>query len=351
MSVSKFELLINEFTEFLLYQRGKGRPLALYGASSSGRRALADAKKKNIKVHYFIDKNWENLPNQIMGIPVISPEKVEKLNCIILVSSFYYNEIIDEIQHLSDCICHYYIGFWVFFDEIDEILKLYRRLADDKSRQILYDLISYFMCKNFRPVRSEFNQYFHPEFNCSDLRTVIDGGAYDGDTVKLFNTEFGPETNIIAFEPNEDLSGALKEATKNMKNVSIVQKGLWSSSGKVSFFCEGSLDTGRVSDSDTGRVSNNEDEIIEVLALDNMKELDDVDFIKFDIEGAEPFALEGARQIIERDQPNMAICLYHDWLDWVKVPALLGKILPNHRFYLGHHSNSYVETVLYAFRK
>ena len=36
-----------------------------------------------------------------------------------------------------------------------------------------------------------------------------------------------------------------------------------------------------------------------------------VDFIKMDIEGSERFALAGAKAVIARHQPRLAICSYH----------------------------------------
>lgn len=68
-----------------------------------------------------------------------------------------------------------------------------------------------------------------------------------------------------------------------------------------------------------GGVDESGDEHIEVVALDNVEGVEQVDFIKLDVEGAEPFALEGARQTIKRDMPNLAICVYHDWDDWLTV--------------------------------
>src|SRR5690606_9879084 len=51
-----------------------------------------------------------------------------------------------------------------------------------------------------------------------------------------------------------------------------------------------------------------------------------VDFIKFDIEGAEIPALEGARETIERFRPRMALCLYHKWDDVLTIPEFLDSL-------------------------
>jgi hypothetical protein len=62
---------------------------------------------------------------------------------------------------------------------------------------------------------------------------------------------------------------------------------------------------------------------IAVTTIDNLATeltLGKVDFIKMDIEGAEPKALAGARRTLARDHPRMAICIYHAADDPVNVP-------------------------------
>ncbi len=51
--------------------------------------------------------------------------------------------------------------------------------------------------------------------------------------------------------------------------------------------------------------------------------LDRVDFIKMDIEGAEPKAITGARETIAKYHPRMALCTYHAPDHPQKVPELV----------------------------
>ncbi|MCX6621183.1 MAG: FkbM family methyltransferase [Acidobacteria bacterium] len=46
-----------------------------------------------------------------------------------------------------------------------------------------------------------------------------------------------------------------------------------------------------------------------------------IDYVKMDIEGAEPRALQGARNTIQRFHPRMAISVYHSATDKTTVPA------------------------------
>lgn len=73
-----------------------------------------------------------------------------------------------------------------------------------------------------------------------------------------------------------------------------------------------------------------------------------VNFIKFDIEGSEMEALHGAREIIMKNQPQCAICVYHKLSHLWEVPAYLKTLVPEYKFYLRHHTLLLGDTVCYA---
>ena len=73
-----------------------------------------------------------------------------------------------------------------------------------------------------------------------------------------------------------------------------------------------------------------------------------IDFIKMDIEGSEPAALRGAERILQRDNPKLAICLYHDIQHFFQIPLWLNSLQSGYKFYLGHYTIHAGETVLYA---
>ena len=73
-----------------------------------------------------------------------------------------------------------------------------------------------------------------------------------------------------------------------------------------------------------------------------------VDYIKMDIEGAEFDALLGARRLIQRDAPKLAISVYHRVDDFYRIPAAILSIDPTYRFWMDHHTVHGEETVLYG---
>ena len=73
-----------------------------------------------------------------------------------------------------------------------------------------------------------------------------------------------------------------------------------------------------------------------------------VTFIKMDIEGAEFGALTGGRDVIQRDRPTLAICVYHTPNDLWRIPLLMQQLLPEHRMYLRCYEGDGWQTVAYA---
>ena len=71
-------------------------------------------------------------------------------------------------------------------------------------------------------------------------------------------------------------------------------------------------------------------------------------FIKIDIEGAELKTIEGAENIIKKYRPKLAICAYHKGDDIFEIPLAIKKLVLEYILYLRQHSDSLLDTVLYA---
>lgn len=76
--------------------------------------------------------------------------------------------------------------------------------------------------------------------------------------------------------------------------------------------------------------------------------IEKIDFIKMDIEGAEMKALKGAEQTLIKFRPQLAISIYHSNNDMQDIPIYLHNILKNYIFKIGQYSPDNDETILYA---
>ena len=88
---------------------------------------------------------------------------------------------------------------------------------------------------------------------------------------------------------------------------------------------------------------------INVLSIDDfMKDKEAPTFIKMDIEGSETEALLGAKKIIKKYKPKLAISVYHNATDLWKIPLLIKSLNNDYKIYLRHYSNEIMDTICYA---
>ena len=70
--------------------------------------------------------------------------------------------------------------------------------------------------------------------------------------------------------------------------------------------------------------------------------------IKMDIEGSESQALEGAKEVITKWKPRLAISVYHRRMDIWKIAMQILEYNSGYKFYLRTYSFTGKDTVLYA---
>ena len=158
----------------------------------------------------------------------------------------------------------------------------------------------------FREHIEDLMEYGHQFLSDGDV--VIDGGANQGVFTTAFASKVGASGRVIAFEPMEYAVAKIhKNLTLNgFENTTVIQKGLSDKTGSAT------LDLGRGvgSASITNDYGGGNTVTIETTNIDtevaNLN-IDRLDFIKLDIEGAELMALHGARETIDKYHPT--ICM------------------------------------------
>ena len=178
---------------------------------------------------------------------------------------------------------------------------------------------------------------------------VLDCGACFGDTALNFASQVGAEGKVFAFE---FLPINLSILSKNLalnsdisQRISIVEHPVWSEDG-VPLWIHGDGPRAMVNDQEEG--SDGKAETVSIDQFVSDRELDRVDFIKMDIEGAEIGALKGASETLRRFRPKLAICLYHSLSDIHEIPWLVEQMDLGYRLYIRHFTIHANETVLFA---
>lgn len=183
-------------------------------------------------------------------------------------------------------------------------------------------------------------QYFPVDlFKLSEREVFVDCGAYDGDTIADFRRASNDRfERIIAFEPDPANFDSLRSSVNGDQRISLQP-----------YATGARRETLHLSMAGTGsHISNTGSCAIEAIALDDVLAHTAPTYIKFDIEGSEPDALEGGRKIITRYRPKLAVCVYHAPDHLWSIPLQLHEMFPDARLTLRTYNADGLDCVCYC---
>lgn len=350
------------------------KPLVLFGAGQLGRMTLAGLRKVGIEPIAFADNSRRLWNTQVEGIETLSPEEAAarygaKANFIVTIWGGSGTERMAEREaHLRRLGCQNVIPFQTLFwkhaelwlphygvdlphkvhQQQDEVREVGRMWSDDASRaeylaQLRWRLFADF---NALPDPVAHATYFPVEIcPLSSQEVFVDCGAFDGDTIRSFLKESQNSfARIFGFEPDPANFAKLTEGVSLLPqrdSISLQRAAVGASAGSVTF----SANEGPGSHIGKGDI------VVDCVSLDETLSGVEPTYIKMDIEGAELDALTGARGIIERHSPVLAICSYHLQNHLWKVPLLIRSFNDQYSFFLRPHFLEGWDLVTYAIPK
>lgn len=187
-------------------------------------------------------------------------------------------------------------------------------------------------------------QYFD-QFSYVTEEIFVDGGSLDGRTsfefIKWCNSCY---KKIYAFEPNKLMFPECKRRLEDIPCEKLVLSScaLWHQETNKKFWAEADSKW-------DAKISDDGNFMVNTIKLDSMVGNDNVTFIKLDVEGAEKEALIGAKQCIKNNKPKLAISVYHNPDDFLKITDYLSNLVPEYKFVLRHYHSDCIETILYAY--
>lgn len=135
----------------------------------------------------------------------------------------------------------------------------------------------------------------------------VDIGANIGYFTLLAASLVGPQGFVHAFEPHSDNCESIQRSLEvnAFKNVTVYPFAIAESRKTFQLDVTGSSSNGRVVDFSPHAVQGaGPERLVEAITLDEiLAEIDRIDVIKMDIEGAEPRAWQGMAQIVQRHGP------------------------------------------------
>jgi FkbM family methyltransferase len=325
-------------------------------------------KFTDIRIDFLSDNDQSKWDATYHGdLKCISPSELEKYkdDVTVIVTTRYYREIYKQLRsrgfHRVFVTTEYRLRNNEYLSRRGSIetvggnaLKLIDILEDERSREIASVVVKNWFAldiegKGYTDIFTD-DQYYPPGIiKLTKEEAFVDVGAYDGDTILEFlgKTE-GSFDAIYAFELDganfremEVLVNGLDPEVR--KRIALYNLGLSDEEKNVKYETGGSRMSTDFMDSLTTASSNGR-----TVRLSDTIRNKRVTFIKMDIEGTELRALHGAEEVIRRQKPKLAVCVYHRPEHLWKVPLYLKGIVPEYRIYLRHHNPLEYETICYA---
>lgn len=365
--------------------------LVLFGAGPLGKAVLAGLRRAGVEPLAFADnrigvnpaserasyhhrtalKADDALHPRVMGLPVLSAaeaaERYGKTACFV-VTIYQGSSVRRQLASLGcNSVSHFAPLLWKYADvfipqggielphrlgeECAAIRSCYSSLADQSSkREICGQLLWRYWLDDaaLSPALDARDTYFPMDLvSPSDQEVFVDCGAFNGDTLCTFAEHWGGKfRHAFCFEPDPANRAALSSTVDTMHladRVTTLPYAVGNLNGGVSFSCSGSASSHLTAAGGAAAIS--------------CRRLDDIEwplvptYIKMDIESAEPEALAGARELLRRHQPVLAVCTYHRSEHLWQIPNLIRSMVPQHHLFLRRYAEDCWEGVCYGIPK
>ena len=286
-----------------------------------------------------------NMPSMIATLKTNLDEKSVKL-----IDDFLLKSLLMPEETLSNC-CIYkkdYLNSLYSEENLKNKNDFYKNFNDYKNKFNL-------SCDNYYSVE---NFLFHGGLTFCNEKMInyiknkdfIDGGAFIGDSVLVFNKYYQPK-RIFSFELSqktaEKYNKTMADNNIEKNKYELVIMGLSDKDETIQFNDCSSPGTS---------ILNNGKDFGYLTSIDNFCKNKDLDigFIKLDVEGQALKAVKGALETIKKYRPILSIAIYHSPEEFFKVKPLLESINNelNYKFEIKHlHFSPYVmiEYVLFAY--
>ncbi len=339
------------------YLKAQKKPILLYGMGNGADMIISVLESMGINYADTFASDGFLREHYFHGKKVLSfSQAKEKYDDFIILLTFAVRDksMLETIKRMSESYELYaptvpVIGKGLFtLDYIKEhdgeFDEAYSLLYDEQSGRDFLNILKF---KISGKTEFLFESHFEKKRIYSEIlklgenETIVDLGAYDGDTIREFlEATNGKYNKLFALEPDEKNFRKLLSKTQGIKNITALNKGAWNKEETLFF----KKQKGRNSHLSPDGIAVSFD------SVDNLIK-EEVTLIKMDIEGAELKALEGAKNTIAQYQPKLYVCAYHRNEDFFTLPRKIHELCPRHKIYL--RQSPYVpawETNFYAVR-
>src|SRR5258708_23383201 len=352
-----------------------GRDVVLMGAGGLGRRALAGLRRHGVEPLAFADNRKQG--TTLDGLPVLSPEAAagefatRGVFGVAIGGANQPHRFAHSREQLHalgcDAVCSFPALFWKYpeallpfylqdlpsrlLDRRAEVLRGFEVWEDEASRAEYVSQVRFRVNADFDGLSPPVThpQYFADDlFTWSDEEWIVDGGAYDGDTVRVLSEQYGDRFgHLLALEPDpanfarlQATVAALPPAARG--KIDCRQVALGSERRTLHLDATGTAASATSVTGSAGTMAVNAE------TLDSLVAGAPPTFLKLDIDGFRGGSLHGGRPALPRHGPGLAVCVYHPQDHLWTIPLLPRRWRDDYAFFLRPHNEEGWDLVCYA---
>ena len=363
---------INEENTLWEYLKTAGKPVVLYGTGDGADKVLARLAETGVPVSGIFASDEFVRGQQFHGFTVQAYSELMVLQKKVIVLIAFASELPDVLERfykLASVHETYAPHVPVFSGEETvtaawikkyerELQTVYERLADAVSRETFASVLNYKLSGKLSYLQActtNRTEDLRTIFSFGREETYLDLGAYNGDTVQEFlQLTHGRYKKIIALEPDPKNFKKLTDFVRQneLKHITCLQAGVWNDCGSLELNGKGGRQSTFWEADRSGFATQNlsqtcsmkkkvKKQQVNVVSVDAVLGNDHADYMKFDVEGVEKEALEGAAGHLIPDGngalPKLLVAAYHHDEDLFALPLLLWKLQPEYKIYLRKH--------------
>ncbi|MNO25765.1 hypothetical protein D3C76_156080 [compost metagenome] len=305
----------------------------IFGAFKVGLRVARHAQSLGVEVKGFLDNDRTKAGASLEGLSIHHPSTAALENAVVVIASGRHGNAISS--QLSQVPGIRLVNMHEFLYALDgagpglgcekfasfaeaplhdpwRFISAFLCLDDESSRTVFDALIGMrigLSIKGAEQAKSPWDEeYFDKAFvRPEHALRFVDAGAAAGDTLHRLERHFGPVEQAWLFEPELPAYYEALKGFSDRPNVWLFNMGLDEVPSRATYQPELSYDiAGELSSAVPASITS----FIQGVPLDAVVP-GRVGLFKLDIEGMEASALRGARTVIKRDKPALAVCAYH----------------------------------------
>ena len=323
----------------------ESRPIVVYGMGNGADKLFRRLEKYGVSVADVFASDGFVRGHSYKGYRVKSFSEIKNdYSDFVILLSFASNrrEVVEMIEGI-DREYELYIPDMPVADEEEyfdrefynsnyqKISEVYHALADEESKNIYAAVCNYKLTGKLSFLSDIYTERadMYSLLTGRDIKTVVDAGAYNGDTAREAIAYFEKLERIYAIEPDKrNFKKLLRFSEEQIIEITPINAAVWNRDEEGTFNLSGNRNS---SVSSTASYEHKVDNIA-LMTIDCLKI--NPQYIKYDVEGAEYEALLGSLETIRKSRPSLLVSIYHRSRDIFALPELIAAKAEGYKLYV-----------------